>query len=195
MRINSKQLDIKLGQFTQEELDTILRKIFNRKAAGLDEIPPEVWKTRQFDDILLRYCNAVYNQNTIDRWTKGCFLLFPKKGNLGLAKNYLGITLTSIVAKIYNALLCNRIEPKIEKILSKNQNGFQRNRFMTSQILTIHQNLEGIRAKNLEATILFVDFAKAFDLIHRGKMEQILLTYSLSKETVTAIIMQYRTRK
>ena len=45
-RIISKQLDIKLGPFTQEELDSVLRKIKNRKAAGLDEIPPEVWKTR-----------------------------------------------------------------------------------------------------------------------------------------------------
>ena len=52
-RIISKQLDIKLGPFTQGELDSVLRKIKNRKAAGLDEIPPEVWKTRQFDDILL----------------------------------------------------------------------------------------------------------------------------------------------
>ena len=41
-RIISKQLDIKLGPFTQEELDSVLRKIKNRKAAGLDEIPPEV---------------------------------------------------------------------------------------------------------------------------------------------------------
>ena len=48
-RIISKQLDIKLGPFTQGELDSVLRKIKNRKAAGLDEIPPEVWKTRQFD--------------------------------------------------------------------------------------------------------------------------------------------------
>ena len=61
---------------------------FFRKAAGLDEIPPEVWKTRQFDDILLRKCNPVYNQNRIERWMKGCILPFPKKGDLGLAKNY-----------------------------------------------------------------------------------------------------------
>ena len=39
-RIISKQLDIKLGPFTQEELDSVLRKIKNRKAAGLDEISP-----------------------------------------------------------------------------------------------------------------------------------------------------------
>ena len=77
-RIISKQLDIKLGPFTQEELDSVLRKIKNRKAAGLDEIPLEIWKTRQFDDILLRHCNAV-NQNPKDRWMKGCILLFPKR--------------------------------------------------------------------------------------------------------------------
>ena len=41
--------------------------------------------------------------------------LFPKKGDLGLAKNYRGTTLTSIAAKIYNALQRNCIEPKIEK--------------------------------------------------------------------------------
>ena len=36
-------------------------------------------------------------------------LSFPKKGDLGVAMNYHGITLTSIVAKIQNALLRNRI--------------------------------------------------------------------------------------
>ena len=152
--------------------------------------PPEVWKTRKFDDILLQYYNAVYNQNTIDRWTKGCTLPFPKKGDFRIAKNYCGITLTSIAAKIYNALVCNRIELKIEKILWKNQNGFQRNRSTTSEILTIRRIL-GVHAKNLEATLLFIDFSKAFDSIDRQKMEQILLTYGLPKQIVAAITMLY----
>ena len=167
-------------------------EIKNRKVAVLDEISPEVWKTRQFDDILLRHCNAVYNQNPIDRWMKGCILPFPKKGDLGLAKNYGGITLTSIAAKFYNALLRNRIEPKIDDILRKNQNSFRRNRSTTSQILTIRRILEGVRAKNLQATLLFVDFTKVFDSIHRGKMEQILLAYGLPKEIVATITILYR---
>ena len=194
-RIISKQLDVKLGPFTKEELDSVLRRIKNRKYAGLDEIPPEVWKTRQFDDILLRQCNAVYSQNSIERWTKGFILPFPKKGDLRLAKNYRGITLISIAAKIYNALLRNRIEPKIDNILRKNQNGFRRNTSTTSQILTIRRILEGVRAKNLQATLLFVDFTKASDSIHRGKMEQILLAYGLPKETVAAIMILYRNTK
>ena len=126
---------------------------------------------------------------------KGCILPFPKKGDLRLAKNYRGITLTSIAAKIYNALLCNCIEPKSDNILRKEENGFRRNRSTTSQILTIRRILEGIRTKNLQATISFVDFTKAFDSIHRGKMEQILMARGLPKETVAAIMIFYRNTK
>ena len=126
---------------------------------------------------------------------KGCILPFPKKGDLGLAKNYRCITLTSIAAKIYNALLRNRIEPEIDNIPRKNQNGFRRNRSTTSQILTIRRILEGVRAKNLQATLIFVDFTKAFDSIHKGKMERILLAYGIPKETVAAISILYRNTK
>ena len=89
------------------------------------------------------FCNHTHFSPT----TQNITLPFPKKGDLGLAKNYRGITLTSIAAKIYNALLRNRIEPRIDNILRKNQNGFRRNRSTTSQILTIRRILEGVRAK------------------------------------------------
>ena len=120
---------------------------------------------------------------------KGRILPLPKKSDLGLIQNYRGITLTSIVAKIYNTLLCNRIEPKIDNILRKNQNGFQRNRSTTSQILTIRRILDDVRAKSLQPIILFVNFTKTFDSIHSRKREQILLAYGLPKETVAAIMI------
>ena len=65
-------------------------------------------------------------------------------------------------------------------------------KFNTAQYLLI---LEGVRAKNLQATLIFVDFTKAFDSIHRGKMEQILLAYGIPKETVAAITILYRNTK
>ena len=49
--------------------------------------------------------------------------------------------------------------------------------------------------KNLEASILFVDFSNAFDSIHKGKMEQILLADGLPKETIIAIMMLYKNTK
>ena len=75
------------------------------------------------------------------RWYSFFFIIpaFPKKGDLGLAKNYRGITLTSIAAKIYNALLRNLIEPKIDNILRKKQNGLRRNRPTSLEIMTIRR--------------------------------------------------------
>ena len=65
------------------------------------------------------------------------------------------------------------------------------NHFTTSHILTIHRIIEELRAENLKATLLCADFSKVFDFIQRGNIGQILVTYALSKETVTAIIMFY----
>ena len=61
--------------------------------------------------------------------------------------------------------------------------------------MTLHRILEGVSSKNLETTTLFVDFTKAFDSIHRGKMEQILLVYGLPEETVAAIMILNRNTK
>ena len=49
--------------------------------------------------------------------------------------------------------------------------------------------------KKLQAKILFVVYSKAFDPIHRGKMEQIILAYIQPKETVAAIMILYRNTK
>ena len=78
---------------------------------------------------------------------------------------------------------------------SKNQNDFRRNKSTTSQILTIRRILEGVRAKNLQAKLILVDFTKAFNSIHRGNMEQILQAYGIPKETVAAITILYRNTK
>ena len=90
-----------------------------------------------------------------------------KKGDLGITKKYKGIISTAIVN---NALLLCCIRPTVEKVISKIQNDFKRNSSATSQILTIRHIIEGAQAKNLEATLLFVDFSKAFHSMHRGKI-------------------------
>ena len=118
---------------------------------------------------------------------KRCILPFPKKIDLGLAKNNRGITLHSS-----QNLQCPTSKPHRTQNW---QHGFRRNRSTASQILTIRRILEGVRAKNLQVTLLFVDFTKAFDFIHRGKMEQILLAYGIPKETVAAIMIPYRNTK
>ena len=61
--------------------------------------------------------------------------------------------------------------------------------------MTIRQILEGLRAQNLEANLLFFDCSNISDSITRWKMEQILLAYSISKETDPAMMMLYKNTK
>ena len=49
----------------------------------------------------------------------------------------------------------------------------------------------GVKDKNLEAILIFIDFKKAFDTIHRGKMLAILKAYGIPDEFVTAISIMY----
>ena len=94
-------LDNKLGHFTEEEFSIVLTKMTSRKAAGLDKIPPEVWKSKNLYDMHLRLCNAVFFLTKYNKkWTKRCMHHFPKKGGLGITKNYRSITLTAIVGKV-----------------------------------------------------------------------------------------------
>ena len=58
-----------------------------------------------------------------------------------------------------------------------------------------HKFWQPVRVKNLEVTLLFVDFSKAFDSIRRGKMKQILLAYRIPRVAVAAIIRFYKITK
>ena len=80
--IIENELDICTNDFTMDELVKVLKKCKNRKAAGLDDIPPEVWKTENFNEILLQCCNSVYHQNEIEIWKKGCIYPSLKRETL-----------------------------------------------------------------------------------------------------------------
>ena len=80
-------------------------------------------------------------------------------------------------------------------ILKNSQNGYRRNRSTISPILTIRRILEGVRAKKLEATILFDVFSKAFDPMLRGKTEANTTRLRATEETFAAIMMLYKNTK
>ena len=97
------------------------------------------------------------------------------------------------MAKIYNALLRNCIEPKIENILRKNQNGSRRIRSTSLQILTIRQILEGVCAKkNLRQQYYLSTSPRPLTSYTEGRWSKY---YSPTQKTVAAIMMLYRNTK
>ena len=115
----------------------------------------------------------------------------PKKGDLSLPSNYRGITLSPLASKIYNSMLLNRISPHLDPILRRNQNGFRKGRATTPQILSVRRIIEEINISKQKASIVFVDFSKAFDSVNRNVMLRILLNYGIPEETLKAIAIMY----
>ena len=73
------------------------------KAAGPDDIPPEVFKSCYFDEICLEFCNdALIKNEKPDRLSFMNTIPVTKPGGLSTTDNYAVISLVCIIAKIYN---------------------------------------------------------------------------------------------
>lgn len=189
-------LNISTDPFTVEELQLARKKITEGKACGDDGVPPEVIKRCDLDDIILRFCNRALQRDEIpDQWGLMNIIPIPKKGDLTLTDNYRGIALTSLVSKTLNRMILHRIQPVIDPLLRNTQNGFRTGRSTTSHILTLRRVLEGARMKNLPAAMVFIDFKKAFDSIHRGTLMKILLSYGIPKQLVDLVQQLYSNTK
>ena len=86
------------------------------KKSGFDNIPPEVLKRYNLDDIFLNFANKLLNDNVKpDQWSEIDMIPLPKAGDLSDTGNYRGISLSSIIAKFVNKMILNRIQPKLDQ--------------------------------------------------------------------------------
>ena len=104
--------------------------------------------------------------------------------------------ISAILIFFYGAILIlNRLQPKMDNFLRNNQNGFRPGRSTTTHILAPRRLIEEVKAHNKKAIILYVDFRKAFDSIHRGKMLKILKAYDVPPNLLNAISLLYEDTK
>ena len=185
-------LGISEDPFSTKEFQSAKKSIRCGKACGEDGITPEFLKYGGLDDIVLGFVNQAYTEGNIpERWKTLIIVPVPKKGDLTKPDNYRGISLISLVMKLYNRLIMNRLRPALDPLLRTPQNGFREKRTTVGQIVALRRLLEGVRANNLSCVMTFIDFRKAFDTIHRGKLMQILRAYGVPEKIVTAIAATY----
>ena len=140
------------------------------------------------DDIILKFANnLLLKLEKPTHWSTIQIQPISKTGDLSKVGNYRGIALSLIAAKIANKLLLNRIQPILDPLLRPNQNGFRPGRSTTSHILALRRIIEAVKSRNLQVAIIFVDFKKAFDSIHRHKMLEILRKYGDPRKLVDGI--------
>ena len=187
----SDLLPIDTHPFTMQELEKCLKKVSNHKTAGPDNIPSIIWKHLLFHKELLYFCNETFQGNKPSSFSISCMFTIAKKGDLQEPTNYRGITLSAIASKIYNSLLLTRLSKHIEPILRRNQNGFRKGRSTLPQVLALRRIIEELRVSNKKASIVFVDFSKAFDSVNRSTMLHILTMYGVPEKIIKAIQTMY----
>jgi hypothetical protein len=161
-----------------------------------DGIPSEVLKNCKLNDIILEACNLAPMDNIKpEMWSLSNIIPVPKSGDLLKPDNYRGISLTCIIAKIYNRMILNRIRGANDPHLRENQNDFREARATVSQILALRRIIEEVEKNNRTAVLCFIDFKKAFDSIHRGKMMTILKAYGVPPNLLRAIGTMYEGRR
>ena len=188
--IVTEELDIDTGSITAVEVQLAARTLRNRRCPGLDGIPPELLKLAGIQDIILPILNqALNNGQTPQEWRQSGLLPLFKKGDRSCCANYRGISLMSLVGKLYNRVLLNRIRGKVEPLLRYNQNGFCPGRSTVQHVLCLRRILEQCRVRqNTNCVAVFADFSKAFDSISRARMELILSSYGIPQKIVKAIM-------
>ena len=77
------QLDIKDDMFTIGEFRKVKSSLKTGKAAGPDEIPPEIFKSCDFGEMCLDFCNRAQMENDKpDMWSYMNIIPVPKSGDL-----------------------------------------------------------------------------------------------------------------
>ena len=156
---------------TTEVADTIKYKVKVKKSPGLDEVTGDMLKNlpkkaiRKIADIY----NAIFKfQFFPSTWKMGEVILIHKKGKPAhLASSHRPITLLSILGKIFERLLLNRLMPIIDerKILPKHQFGFRKRHSTVEQIHRITNLVENCFEHKMICSVALLDIAQAFDKV------------------------------
>ena len=96
--------------------------------------------------------------------------IFKKKGKKSSPSNYRPVSLTSVLGKIMEACLKETIVTHLEmnNLLRESQHGFRSGRSVLSNLINHVDNLTSLVDSGIQVDVLYLDFAKAFDVIpHR----------------------------
>ncbi|VVC30510.1 Reverse transcriptase domain [Cinara cedri] len=110
-----------------------------------------------------------------------------KKGDPQICNNYRGISLLNVVYKILSYCILDRVKHIAEEILGDYQGGFRPNRSTTDQIFSLRQIIEKSWEFNKSICILFVDFKKTYDSVHRHSFINILKEFELPNKLINLI--------
>nr|VZI18409.1 unnamed protein product [Spirometra erinaceieuropaei] len=172
-----------------------IRKLRNNKAPGEDGIPAEIFKScvDTLAPWLHEVIERVWRDEVVpDDWGLGILVPILKKGDKTRCENYRGISLIDVAAKIFAIVLLGRFQAVRDSRTRPNQTGFRAGRGCADQIFTLRRILEFRHSYQQPTAVCFVDFAAAFDSVHRESLWRIMALDLVPAKIIAMIKAYYR---
>ena len=137
---------------TIEELSKAVDKLPSGKATGKDGIPAEIIKSGKSSLLvpLHKLLTQCWNKGSVPQDLKDANIitLFKNKGDRHDCNNYRGISLLSIVGKLFARTVLHRLVALAERIYPESQCGFRSQRSTVDMIFSVRQLQEKCREQN-----------------------------------------------
>ena len=189
-----KMLQVNTNPPTKSEIIKALKELKNGKAAGPDGVPAEALKVDLYTTatMMLPLLRKIWKQGCIlQDWKKGHLVKIPKKGDLGLCKNWRGIMLLSVPSKLLTRIILDRLKNAIDDCLRPEQAGFRKNKSCIDQIATLRIIIEQSIEWQSPLFLNFIDFRQAFDSVDRETIWKLLRHYGIPGVFINLIQQLY----
>jgi len=162
-------------EVTTEGVRKLLHSIKPHKAAGPDNISCRLLKNiaDELAPSLTHLFNLSLNTGILPKdWLTANVVPVYKKGNIHRAENYRPVSLTCVVCKILEHIVCKQIMIHLDKytILTDAQHGFRREHSCESQLLITLHDLLSFFDRKIQVDVAVLDFSKAFDTVPHDRL-------------------------
>jgi len=125
-------------------------------------------------------------------WTMMIICPIHKKNDETDCQNYRGISLLSVIYKVFAKILAKRLSPYTEQIIGDYHRGFRRDKSTMDQIFALRSIMGKCYEYNIELQQIFIDFKQAYDSINREKLILILEAFKIPRKLINLIVMALR---
>ena len=153
-----------------------LERLNVSKSVGPDKIHPKILKALAGNDTFVMLVTQLF-QRSYDSgkipsvWNNAYITALHKKGDKSMASNYRPISLTCILAKVFEEILQNHISSFVAPMIAKQQNGFLPGKSCVSNLLECMDTVNEILTTDKQSVdILYLDFQKAFDSVPHKRL-------------------------
>ena len=156
-----------------EEVYEALQNLDPSKAHGPDGLPSRILKecSSQLAPSLHRLFTKSLRLSQIPaKWKLANIIPLHKKGNREFVENYRPISLLSVVSKVVECCVLNHVSYHIQININSAQYGFVNGKSSTAQLLSILNTIGKNLDKGLQMDVVFMDIAKAFDMVVHSKL-------------------------